>query len=241
MAVFISMVLLMLVLFVYSSYAKMTHAQGAQSNMQQQLMFARRLIEKDVRMSGLNLPGNGLLRLNYGSAQLKLVFLRNENNKNTGLMIDAHIGDSLLMVKDAHGVSVKQWVCLARDSSVVYYQIARIGLSGAPGCDTLKLADSTVSAVWNKSVTQVRFAKGIFYDLTHASPTWCLMRHASDGDQAIGSSIDSISYTPKDSSGVSTGNNFARAKIIEITLAGRSPDSPVNFRVIKTFEAMIRN
>ena len=242
-AVFISSILFCFALFVYNSYARMTHTQESQASLQQQLMLVRGIMEKDVHMSGFNLPGNGVLPINYGLSDFKLVFLRNEYNKNTTLYSDANSGDSILFVNDAQGVSAKQWMCLANNSDTIcYHQISYVGLDASSGCDTIKL-NSIISASWDKSATKVHFAKGVYYDLpsSYGGAGKHLTRHSFEGDMPIGPLIDSIDYIPKDSSGVLTGNGYAQAQSIQITLGGCLKTSAANSRLVKTFDALIRN
>jgi prepilin-type N-terminal cleavage/methylation domain-containing protein len=240
-AVAISSILFMFALIVYNAYARMTHAQESQAELQQQFMLVRRLIEKDIHMSGLNLPGNGLFPMNYGSGDFKLVFLRDENKNTTILENNAVVGDSLLCVKSVNNASSKQWVCLERSGALAYYLIARIGVHSGLACDTVKLQDSVVSINWDKSATTVYFAKGVYYTITNVNAVRSMMRCASDGDQAIGPFIDSIGYEPKDASGILTGNVFPQAQSLQITLGGGLNFSVAKSRMFKTFDALIRN
>jgi type II secretory pathway pseudopilin PulG len=240
-AVLISSIIFIAVLFVYDAFARMTHAQQSQADTQEQFMIVRCAIEKDVHMSGYNLPGNGLYPLHYGSSDFTLVFLRNENNKHTTLFSNATIGDSLVLVNDGQGVAAQQWICLEHNSLIVYYQIARVGLHTSTECDTIKLKNSTISAFWDQTATHVHFAKGVYYNLEYQNASWRLIRHASDGDQPLGLSIDSIDYVPKDASGVLAGNQYTNAQILQITLAGQSYVSQAHSRAIKMFDVMVRN
>ncbi len=240
-AVVISSILFMAVLFVYNAYARMTHIQESQAQLQQQFMQVRRLIEKDIRMSGFNLPGNGLFPVNYGSSDFRLVFLRNDNQNTTVLANNAAVGDTAIIVKDIHGATSKQWVCLERGAAVVYYQIAGISVHSGLSYDTVKLKDSTLSVSWDTASTKVHFAKGVYYFPTNINAVRSMVRHTSDGNQAIGPSIDSICYEPKDGSGVLTGNVFPQAQILQITLGGYLKFSASKSRMFKTFDALIRN
>jgi prepilin-type N-terminal cleavage/methylation domain-containing protein len=237
----ISSILLMVLMYGYNAYIRMTAMQESQAKLQQQLMQVRNIIEKDIRMSGFNLPGNGLFPMNYGSGDFKLVFLRNENNNTTGLENSAVPGDSLLYVTNVNSATSQQWVCLQQGSAIAYYQIAKISIHSGLTCDTVKLKDSTISVTWDKSVTKVYFAKAVYYNRTVINALYTLVRYASDGVQAIGPSIDSISFLPKDDSGDLPGNVFPQAKILGITLGGSFKTSNAQSRLFKTFDALIRN
>jgi hypothetical protein len=242
LAVAVSTLLFMLVVFIYSAYARVTQSETSQADIQEQLMVARRVIEKDVHMAGYNLPGNGFIALNPASPAPTPVFLSNDNNKTTQLAIDAKFGDTAIMVDSASGVSALQWFCLWHDTVVSYYhKISRIGLHTASGCDTVFLKSEFLFFSWDHSITKVSFAKAVSYELLMRKGSLHLVRHTSNGDQTIGESIDSISYVPKNASGALTWDKYAKVQTLQITLGRRSPGPSTDSRWIKTFDAMIRN
>jgi hypothetical protein len=245
LAVFISTILFMAVLFVYDAYAKMTHSQGVQADTQEQLMLVRHLMEKDIHLAGYNLPGNGIYVANPGALDPTPIFLSNQDNKQTQLYGDAEIGNTKLLVNDANGATSRQWVCLSKDTMIGYKPISRIGMrqGGAAACDTIFLKSTYMFRHWDHALTQVVFARAVQYTLENKDGSRQLVRHDAVGDQPIGPAIDSLSYVPKDTSGALSWNNYPKIQILQITLAAPCPGSAsaANARLLKTFDTMLRN
>jgi prepilin-type N-terminal cleavage/methylation domain-containing protein len=217
-----------------------TDIQTMQSDMQEQFMSAYRLLEKDIRMSGYNLPGNGLVPLLNSNGKTSLVMLRNDADKSARLSVAANAGDSKLLVDNGMGVMINQWVCLAKDSSFSYYQVGRVSLHSGEGFDTVELADSTISTTWAQN-TKVYFANEVKYSIDSLNGKWCLVRHSIINDCIVGPSIDSVSFTPQDSMSADVGNDFSKAHYVGITLASHFKRATQNPLTVNSFDVKLRN
>jgi Tfp pilus assembly protein PilV len=242
LAVVISTILFIGILFVYNAYAKMTQSQGKQADTQEQLMLVRHIMEKDIHMAGYNLPGNGIMVSNAYLPNPTPVFLSNQDNKTTMLSGDAQIGDTKLFVNDASGVSSRQWVCLSKDTMTGYKELSRIGLrGGSASCDTLFLKYPYMMRFWDHALTQVTFTRAVYYSIDRNEGSARLIRHDFKGDQPLGPSIDSLSYSPKDTSGILSWYSFPKIQILQVTVAAPCPGSSARTRLSKCFDVMIRN
>jgi type II secretory pathway component PulJ len=247
-AVALSSLLFVLVLFLYDAFARMTHEQDMQSDQQESLMIVRRAIEKDIHKSGYNLPGNGVTWLELNYTNPTLVFISNENNKQTALYKNvAASSDLSVLVNDANGVSAKQWICLKEDSLVGYRKITYVGMrQGGAACDTV-FVNGFFFTPWNTSSTQVYFGDGVYYSIDSTpglKSSKHLTRYTTNSSIALGPSIDTIKYVAKDTTGDlswSDYHTYAKIRSLQITVAGPSLGSPLHTRQAKSFEVMLRN
>jgi type II secretory pathway pseudopilin PulG len=239
-AISLSSILVFTLLGMYGSVVRGTDIQESQSEMQDQFMSAYRLLEKDMRMAGYNLPGNGLVPLLNSNGKTSLVMLRNDADKSARLSVTANAGDSKLLVDNCMGVMANQWVCLAKDSIFSYYRISHVCLHSVTGFDTVQLLDSTISTTWAQ-YTKVYFANEIKYSVDSVDGKWSLVRHSIVNDCIIGQSIDSVYFTPEDSSSSETGTDFSKAHYIGITLVSHLKRATQKPLAINSFEVKLRN
>ena len=238
-ALFICSLLFIFLITAYGSFLKISNFQKSSTDLENQFMLITQVIEKDVRLAGFNLPGNGLYVKNAGAPDFYFVALSNEAGARTTLASDAQNGDPNVKVTTASATAANQWVSLRQGSTIALYQICRVGL--CTGSDTIVLADSTCHRVWSKDSTQVYFAKGARYGIETRSGKRCLVRTSLTASSQIGSSIDTLLASPKDISGADLGANYSQAKILGITLGGKVGPAGKVIRVMKSFDVELRN
>ena len=238
-ALFICSLLFVLLFAVYGSFVKVSNFQKSSLDLETQFMHAVRVIEKDVRLAGFGIPGNGLYPINGGAQNFRLVVLSNEDNKKTALFEDAHNGDSDIKVQNADGIAANQWAYMVQQTDVAYYAIDRVGLHS--GSDTVFLKDSLIHITWNKSSTQVYFAKGIRYGVELKDGKKNLIRASLMNSIPVGSSIDSFIVCPKDKAGADLGGDYAPAKILGITIGGHVGAAGKTFAATKSFDVDLKN
>jgi hypothetical protein len=238
-ALVICSLLFILLLSVYGSFVKMSRFQSSAADLENQFMLTSRVMEKDVRLAGFGIPGNGLYLQNVGTQNFSLVVLSDENDAKATLIADAQIGDSRIIVNTVTGTSANQWVCLVQGPSIAFDKISRIGSHA--GSDTLLLGDSTVHALWEKNSTQVYFAQGVQYAIEIKNGKNCLVRTSFMNASPIGEAIDTFFVVPKDKAGADLGADYPHAKALGITLGGRVGAAGKFVSVTKSFDVDIRN
>jgi type II secretory pathway pseudopilin PulG len=238
-ALFICSLLIILLLTVYGSFVKMSRFQSSSTDLENQFMLTSRVMEKDMRLAGFGLPGNGLYPKNIGAQNFYLAVLSNEDNKQTALFKDAQIGESTVTVVNTAGISANQWVGLVRDSTVVFYRITRVGLKS--GSDTVVFKDSLIHVLWKKDSTQVYFAKGVQYDVEIKNGKKSLVRTSLTNATAIGEAVDSFAVCPKNRAGADLGADYSQAKVLGITLGGHVGAAGKTVAVTKSFDVDLRN
>jgi hypothetical protein len=239
-AIALSSVLFLVLMTTYASVVSVTNVQSSQTELQNQFLSVYRVMEKDVRMSGFNLPGNGLSSFVDTKGKSSMIILRNDDNRSGKLSIAANIGDTRLYVDNSQGAAPGQWVYMNNGVSVSSYQIKRIGAHSGVAPDTVELSDSTLSQSWPQ-LTSIYFANGIKYCIDSVAGKWCLERHSNAGRIMVGPSIDSVSFIAKDSLGVALGNNFCKAQLVSITLASHFKRAAKDPCTANTFDVKLRN
>jgi hypothetical protein len=230
--------LFMLLLTIFGSFQKISKFQQSSAELESQFLLSSQIIEKDIRLAGFGIPGNGLYPRNFGTGDFSLVVLSNVENVQTTLSQDAGSGGGEITVKSSAGISGQSWVCLCRDSTVRFYQIGRVGLHC--GSDTVVLKDSTLTKSWNQDSVRVYFAKGVEYGVTLINGKRTLVRTAPTSSIAIGASIDSFAVCQKTPAS-STVGDFSRTKTLGITIGGRVGQAGRSVAVTRSFDVEIRN
>jgi Tfp pilus assembly protein PilE len=239
MAVSVSTILFLFVMMGYSSFVKMAGMQKQDTLVQNELMDAYRFLEKDIRMSGFNVPGNGIYPTITAGANDELELLYNEKETTTKLRVAAQPGDSILVVDDYKGVHPDQWICLRQNSAIGYYQIKSINVGSDTIPDTLRLKKA-VSTSWDNAQTNVYFAKSARWSIGSASGLNSLERETLTNKYGF-STIDSIKISVQDSSGNPVAAPFTQGTSLGIRLVGHNGQVAKNSFFSKSFFVKLRN
>ncbi len=239
-AISVSTILFLFVMMGYSSFVKMAGMQKKDTLVQNELMDAYRFLEKDIRMSGFNVPGNGICPTITAGANDELELLNNEKETVTPLSVAAHAGDSFVVVEDYKGTLPNQWICLKQNAAIEYYQLKAVGIGSGAIPDTLRLKNKTISATWDIAKTRVYFAKGIRWTVETASGPDSLVRETLANSLGF-KSLDSIKITVADASGAVLSANFTRGASLEIRLVGHNASVPQGHFCTKSFGVKLRN
>lgn len=224
----------------YTGFIKSNVAVKNESELQEDLARANQVLEKDIRMTGYNVPGNGLVvDLSVENAHI-LTVLINEVNLSTTLPVAAASGETKFLIAEDKGVAVEQWVCLDDGDDIVYYQIAHVGVN-ASDVDTITIY-GVLSDTWTAEDTKVIFAVGFKYSLETSGSTTSLVRRTHDDFYAISDEISGITVIPKDENGDPLTSDFNDARSISVVLTSQIPRINEGTKTVtNTVEAAIRN
>lgn len=222
------------------AFVKNNVAVKSESILYEQLARANQILEKDIRMAGYNLPGNGMIPdLSVANENVLKIFI-NENNLHTTLADDASSGAVKIKITSDAGVSVGQWICLSDgDDDIAYYEISHVGHNEL-GTDTVTITTS-LDDTWGAAGTQVYFADAYTYSLELDGATMALVRRTYNRAYAISSDIDAINVIPKDSEGTPLTNDFDDARSISVQLSKTIPSITGQKTILNTAEVFIRN
>ncbi len=223
----------------YNNFLKSNVAVKNESVLQEDFARANQILEKDIRMAGFNVSGNGLVvDISVENAHFFTVLV-NEANLSTTLPTEASSGVSQFLIAEDKGIVADQWVCLDDGEEIAYYQIAHVGVN-ASDVDTITIY-STLVDDWTAVDTKVIFAVGLKYSLETSGSTTSLVRRTHNDSYSISDDIDGISVTPKDQNGNPLTTNFDYARSISVELMSQITGVNGSKTVTNTVEAAIRN
>lgn len=216
-----------------------TTREKYKAELQRDVITVTNIIERDIRMAGYGLPGNGIYVNLDASDNDKITFYTNENNSSTGLAQDAQPAHTKIYVNDASFFSVGGTVCLA-GTDTIYRTIQHVGIN-ASGDDTLILTASinTAQPLWAAS-SNAYPAMSISYEISGSAP-FSLRRSRNGADLNIGGKLDSIEVKPKDISGNVLAGNGTNASVITIVMGGYVGKDGNRVFLAESTEVNIRN
>jgi hypothetical protein len=211
--------------------------EAAKSVIQREMITVNDILTKDVRMAGLNLPGNGIrITINANSNDLMEIYT-NDSGYETMLSAVPGYSDSIMRVQNGTGMHSEHWICLNIPSTdTVYRQIKRVGMN-ASGADTIFLYERLNLTL--SSLTKLYPSKRVKYYI-NPSPRG-LVRSTNGIAVPLGSTIDTLEFIPKSLAGTVLGNMGKSAAVLSIFIGGRLK-SGNSFSVISdSVEVNLRN
>lgn len=198
------------------SFSKAASRENDKAVLQRDLMSACDMIEKDIRMAGLGLPGNGVdLQLSDTISDELTIFV-NKVHLRTTLYSNALYTDTKILVNRPGTASWGKWVCL-ESGNIVFKEISRVGLSLSGNPDTIYLAAPLNAGPFPQN-SFVYSADRISYFIENKAEK-VLCRRFNGRDSEISTVIDSFSIVPKDNNGVSLSSG-AEAKVLGVVIGG---------------------
>jgi hypothetical protein len=187
------------------------------AEMLRSIMSVSNIIERDIRMAGCGLPGNGMRAiLNDGYNDYLMIFT-NENRIQTVLTKPVGVSDIDLPVKDTVGFTPDKWVCVESvGKDTIYREISAVTTKNGDKVITLTTPVGVVASILAGS--NVYAATRISYMVVN-SPKPALQRKRNDLTIDLGVKLQKISVIPKNAAGTVVA--FARdADVLTVVLGG---------------------
>ncbi len=219
------------------SFSKAASRENDKAMLQRDLISACDMIEKDIRMAGLGLPGNGVDLHLSDTVSDELTIFVNKGQIRTTLYSEALYTDTKILVNRPANVSWGKWVCLEA-GSIIFKEISRVGLSLSGNPDTIQLAAPLNSGPYPQN-SNIYSADRISYFIKNKAEK-VLCRQFNNRDLEISMIIDSISIIPKDNSGVSLSSG-AEAKVLGVVIGGYIGQGNNRVFLAESTEVNIRN
>ncbi len=201
---------------VHLNFSKAASRENDKALLQRDLMSVCDMMEKDIRMAGLGLPGNGIdLRLSDTSSDELTLFV-NKNQLRTRLVENASFSDTRILVESAGNAAWGKWVCV-EGGSIIFREISRIALSLSSNPDTIHLT-TPLNAGPFSAASNVYSADRISYYIKSADER-VLYRKFNSKESGISMIIDSLAVIPKDNKGTSLSSGTA-AQVISAVIGG---------------------
>lgn len=223
----------------YGNFIKSNVSMKAESVLNEHLARASQILEKDIRMAGYNLPGNGLVVDISTPNNHVLHTLTRLSTTQTTLGQNVAATSTTIFVQDDLGVVVGQWVCLYDGSIIEYREIAHVGHN--PGGDDTITVYNGLSNSWVTATAKVYFARCYTYSLETNGTTTSLVRRTHDHLYSISSDIEAINIIPKDQNGAAIASNFLNVRSVSVQLSKQINSINGQKLVACTIDASIRN
>jgi len=236
-ALFISSIVITGVYRIARSVFVSADREKQKAEMIRSIMTVSNVIERDIRMAGCGLPGNGMrVALGQGNNDYLMLYT-NEQRIQSELTTSATYSANELYVTDATGFRNEDWVCL-EGSDTVYREIESITLS-SNSPDRINLNGTVGVSVPYAVGTRVYAASRIVYEVVQ-SPEPVLRRKKNDLVIDLGAKLQKISVIPKKASGTVVA--FARdADVLTVVLGGYIGKNGDRYLLADSTEVNIRN
>lgn len=225
----------------YKTYQYVTvsvNRENAKARLQHDITTMSNFLERDIRMAGLGLPGNGVSVTLQDTASDKLHIFQNELCEETTLTNIAQPANRKITVVTAMHAKSGDWICLAGPDTI-YREIGRIGKkTGGP--DTIHLIARVVSGPFYPTATRVLPAQRIEYHVK-TSPKTQLSRNWEGADVALGQHLDSLDIILKDKLGAPLAGPASGATFLTVVFGGYVGKNANRIFMAESTDVNIRN
>ncbi|NLE02973.1 MAG: hypothetical protein GX640_24145, partial [Fibrobacter sp.] len=222
---------------VYRSFSESAEREKIKAQLQRDIITVTENIERDIRMSGLGLPGNGLAVSLSDSSSDSLMIFQNSSNASTRITSAVSGSHIRLLVENGAVFNNAKWVC-CKGSVVEYKKVARIGMNST-GADTIYLSDPVGYTLTLGVDSLVYPADAIGYYIRSDSIS-SLVRYHNGLSVALSNLIDTLNITPRDKGGNKLTAS-ANATLVSIVMGGRAGKSAKDPLIADSTEVNIRN
>ena len=210
------------------------------AELQCNIISVSNIIERDIRMAGCGLPGNGVSTYLVDEESCHLTCFTNEMHLQSSLTDVAQPADMHIVVDTAEGFLVGGYACLGGPPDTCYRRIIHIGTADPPsGPDTLHLSRTVYHGPYDID-TPVYPAITLTYTVTN-NPTPSIQRMKNGAPFALGGKLDSIRIELKDDAGNPVGASVENAAVVTVMLGGHIGDGGNRVFLTDTTEVNIRN
>jgi type II secretory pathway pseudopilin PulG len=222
---------------VYVNFTRQNAIQRNIATLMQEVVTATQLMEKDGRMAGYGLPGNGLY-MNIAGSDDTICMLSNEAQRSkSSLKFDANAADSFIIVPTSTDYIPGMWVLMKSGTTMVYRCIKRIEGSGS---DQKLVMTQTLGTAFSSASTDAWYADGVRYNLQKTTPPK-FIRNENGHVYFLGTLIDSFAVTAKDSIDGTLTDHFENTRALIIGIGGNSGTAQKPVRMRQTMRVNIKN
>jgi hypothetical protein len=223
----------------YRSFNETTTREKLKAELQQDITMVSNLIERDIRMAGCGLPGNGVTAVLADNASDQLSLFINENRRETTLTAVVQPAHTTIYIADATGFVADGWVCLARPATdTIYRRIVSISNNGSSP-ETLVMDEAATSGPFDIATTRVFPATRVRYNVS-GSPLQ-LQRGKNGVTVPVGGKLDSINIVPKNGAKVPVVCPIDNASILTVVIGRHIGNGGNRFFMADSTEINMRN
>jgi hypothetical protein len=205
---------------------------------QRYLIDATEKLEKNIRMAGVGLPGNGLDAVLSTTTSDELTIYTNEKKVPTKLALNAGWCSTKLVVNDASSAVPHAWMCIASSGvDTLYRRISRIGLNST-GPDTLHMDNYLTNNFYIGA--DVYFCDKHVYKINKENNKSNLVYMKNDLIINFSDYLDTLAIVPKTYTDVIT-SDISRAGVINLVIGGYIGKGGNRTLIFESTEVNIRN
>ena len=211
------------------------------AQLQGSIITLTNIIEKDIRMAGCGLPGNGLQVNLHDNASDSLRLFTNESGRETKLTMALDPTLTRAIVDDATGFAIEGGICFAAPGvDTVYRNIIRVGIQGA-GNDTVDFDAATNTTLSFPVNAPVYPAVCIRYTVSGTGSARVISRARNNAVSPLGTDLDSINLVPKDALGTPVVGVFKNVAVMTVVVGGHVGRGGNRVFIADSTEVNIRN
>ncbi len=236
-AVFIGSIIITSAYRSHEYLSRSAERENQKAMIQRDLITATEKMSREIRMAGLDLPGNGIQATLSDTSSDELQVFSNESQSKTELTSNLAYSDIKMYVQNVTGAVADGWVCIAGNGlDTVYRKIANVVepntvyLSGPVGAGTF----ATMS-------TEIYFCKRFVFKIskTGESSAFTIRRNALSID--IGGKIDTFNIILKNSAGTVITSNFESTKTVSLFVGGYVGNGSNRSLISESIDINVRN
>lgn len=204
---------------------------------QRDILTVTDFLEKDIRMAGLGLPGNGIEANLSDTASDELRIFINEQRQSSVLTAPASALDYAVFVENGLIMKPGQWVCLA-GTDTVYKEISRVGMN-AMAADTVYLTEQIGVGNYPAASLVYPAIRIEYYVKNVSGPDF--VRKKNNFAVNLSGLLDTMNIVPKDSFGVPLSGSISSARVLTVVFGGMVGSGSSGVLMAESTEVNIRN
>lgn len=214
--------------------------------LQERVQRLNQFLERDLRVAGLNLPGNGLLiDSSSGPACITIKIFTNDANRQTVLTEEINlVDDTIVKVPSACGAVAKDFVCMYDSVGTPRYCYIKEVRPGAGGTEEVVITDQNFSKTFQTANTRVYFAKCIEYNLeidpNKTTNKYVVRRYG--GKMFVlnhNNEVSTMQFVARNANNELVNDNLSQARTLTVNILNKLSDAEA--KIISTIAVAIRN
>ncbi|MDG5813553.1 prepilin-type N-terminal cleavage/methylation domain-containing protein [Chitinispirillales bacterium ANBcel5] len=230
-SMFISSVVISGAYRLYNDLSKRMDHEAESALVYTDLITVSSMIERDFRVAGYNLPGNGIKKRDENGIAELLIFT-NQQNVRTAAASQTQAGERTISLHNTDGFSVGDWICITAMASPEYHQISAVGTTG-----TITIEQGVSGTVPAGSL--VYKADGVRYYIDEEREA--LFREMKGNSYLVSNRIEVLELVAKDTDGQIITGDFSQTRAVSISLGSVIRSAGTERLVTESTEVNIRN
>lgn len=212
--------------------------EKVKAELQQEIINVCNIVEKDIRMAGCSIPGNGI-DITFTPQETLFIFTNSERFKTTLAVIAQPAHDKIIVTNDS-GFSAEKWIFIPQGTSFIKRRIVSVK-TNLTGNDTILLSQPLGIGPLNVG-TEIFPADRIAYTFVKNGNNLVFVKIKNSLNFTIGTKIDSLRIVPKDSNGnIVSGSNLETVALLTVVIGGHVGSGSNRVFLAESTEVNIRN